>query len=85
MMGVAFEMVRWLGEGLIRWVLDPLFAHLWTPVMLGLFHLWDGTPFLQTIFIGHLINGQIDFTLSMGVCEPACNTDPLAGGIGVQN
>ncbi|MHB9129662.1 MAG: FeoB small GTPase domain-containing protein [Armatimonadota bacterium] len=66
-MGVAFEMVRWLGEGLIRWVLDPLFAHLWTPVMLGLFHLWDGTPFLQTIFIGHLINGQIDFTQSMGV------------------
>ncbi len=66
-MGVAFEMVRWLGEGLIRWVLDPLFAHLWTPVMLGLFHLWDGTPFLQTIFIGHLINGQIDCTQSMGV------------------
>jgi len=66
-MGVAFELVRFLGEGLIRWGLDPLFTYLWMPIMRKLFQWLDGIPLLQSLLIGQLIDGHIDFTQSMGL------------------
>jgi ferrous iron transport protein B len=63
----AFLVVRFLGESLIGYVLDPLFSHLWAPVVLKLSQLMGGGGFPHDILIGKIIGGEVNFVESFGL------------------
>jgi ferrous iron transport protein B len=63
----AFWVIRFIGETLIDYVFDPLFADVWTPVLTKLSALLGGGGFLHNILIGTLINGNVDFVQSFGL------------------
>jgi len=64
---VSFVVVRFIGEGLIGYVCDPLFERLWAPLMMKLSALLGSGGFWHDILVGGLIDGQIDAFQSMGV------------------
>ncbi len=64
---LAFKLVRFVGEGLINYVFDPIFSKLYAPLMMKLSALLGGAGFLHDILIGKLIDGEIDFTQSFGL------------------
>jgi len=63
---VVFQIIRFIGEGLIAVLFDPLFNRLWAPLMMQLSNLL-GTGLVHDILIGRLVEGQIDFVQSLGV------------------
>jgi ferrous iron transport protein B len=63
----VFWVVRFIGEGLINYILDPLFYRFYYPLLLGLDRHLSFSPFLRTILIGHLVDGKIDFEQSLGL------------------
>ena len=63
----AFSLVRFTGESLIRYVLEPGFEILWKPLMMKLSSALGGEGFLHSIVIGKLIDGRIDFVQSFGL------------------
>ena len=64
---IAFFVIRFIGEGLISYVFDPIFEHLWAPLMMKLSGLLGSGGFLHDVLIGKLIDGEIDFFQSFGV------------------
>ena len=62
---LSFTIIRFIGENLISYVFDPLFE-LYRPLVIWVGGLF-GQGFINDILIGNLINGQIDFTQSMGL------------------
>jgi ferrous iron transport protein B len=66
-LAASFFVIRFIGEGLINYVLDPLFNTLWAPVILKLSQLMGGVGFLHDIVIGKLIGGEVDFVQSFGL------------------
>ncbi len=64
---VSFVVIRFIGESLIGYVLDPLFDNLWAPLMTRLSSLLGSAGFLHDILVGKLIDGEIDFMQSFGV------------------
>jgi ferrous iron transport protein B len=62
----TFWFVRFIGEGIINYVANPLFERLWTPVLLKLSALLGGGGFWHNILVGQLIGGQIDYARSFG-------------------
>jgi len=62
----AFLVIRFIGESLIAYVLDPLFNNLWMPVVLKLSHLMGG-GFLHDIVIGKVAAGEVNFVESFGL------------------
>lgn len=63
----SFFVVRFIGEGLIGYLLDPLFENLWAPVLLKLSSLLGGGGFLHSIVIGSVSGGEINFVESFGL------------------
>jgi len=66
-LGISFLVVRFIGEGLIGYVFEPLFERLWAPLMMKLSVLLGSGGFWHDILIGKLFDGEIDFFQSMGV------------------
>jgi len=66
-LAVTFLVVRFIGESLIGYVLDPLFTNLWAPVMLRLSDLLGGSGILHDIVIGKIAGGEVDFVESFGL------------------
>jgi ferrous iron transport protein B len=66
-LAISFVVIRFIGESLISYVLDPLFNNLWAPVLSNLSNLLGGGGFLHNVVIGKLINGQVDFVQSFGL------------------
>ena len=64
---ISFTIVRTIGEGLITYVLDPLFNNVWIPVLNLLTNVIGETGFLHEVLIGNLVNGKIDFGVSFGI------------------
>ncbi|MGB2651448.1 MAG: ferrous iron transporter B [Candidatus Omnitrophota bacterium] len=64
---LSFMIIRFIAEGLIGHVFEPLFDKLWLPVIEKLSGALGGSGFLQEILIGKLIDGQIDFGMSFGL------------------
>jgi len=62
----SFFVIRFIGEGLIGYVMEPLFDKLWAPLMMKLSGLL-GSGFWHDMLIGKLFDGEIDFFQSMGV------------------
>ena len=63
---VAFQIIRFIGEGLIGLLFEPIFEKLWAPSMMRVSDfLGDG--FVHDLLIGKLVDGQIDFVESLGL------------------
>jgi len=65
--GVSFYVIRFIGEGLIGYVMEPLFIGLWSPLMMKLSALLGYSGFWHDLLVGQLIEGEIDFFQSFGV------------------
>ncbi|MCK4546976.1 MAG: ferrous iron transporter B [Candidatus Eisenbacteria sp.] len=63
----AFEAIRFIGEGLIGYVFEPLFETVWAPVMMRLSALLGGGGVVHDLLIGRLVEGNIDFGESFGL------------------
>ena len=63
----SFTAIRFIGEGLINYALDPLFNNLWAPVVLKLSSLTGSEGFLHDILIGKIIGGEVNFVESFGL------------------
>jgi ferrous iron transport protein B len=64
---VAFWIVRFIGEGLINYVANPIFEWLWTPLLMKLSPLLGSQGIWHDILIGKLFDGQIDYLQSFGL------------------
>ncbi|KXA92947.1 iron transporter FeoB [candidate division MSBL1 archaeon SCGC-AAA259E19] len=62
----AFWFVRFLGENLITYILEPLFE-LYRPFAMGLSESIGKTSVIHDILIGKLVNGEIVWEESMGL------------------
>jgi len=63
----TFWFVRFVGEGIINYVTDPLFEGLWTPVLAKLSVALGAGGFWHNVLIGNLIGGGIDYYQSFGL------------------
>ena len=66
-LAASFLAVRGVGEGLIRYITDPLFHRLWEPLMMRLSDALGGSGFWHNVLVGKLSDGTINFQQSMGV------------------
>lgn len=64
---ILFFIIRFIGEGLIAVVVNPVFDGLWYPLMMKLSGILKPYGILHTLLIGQLIDGQIDFGQSFGM------------------
>ncbi|HEX38199.1 MAG TPA: ferrous iron transporter B [Candidatus Cloacimonetes bacterium] len=63
----AFTVIRFIGEGIINYIANPIFDNLWTPLLMKLPHLLGGAGFFHDILLGKLIDGQIAYVESLGL------------------
>jgi ferrous iron transport protein B len=63
----CFLLVRLIGEGLIGYVMEPLFDNLWAPLMMRLSEALGSGGFWHDMLVGKLFDGEIDFFQSMGL------------------
>ena len=63
----TFWFVRFVGEGIIGYVANPVSDLLWTPVLMKLSVVLGGGGFWHNILIGELIGGHIDYYQSFGL------------------
>ncbi len=63
----TFWFVRFVGEGIIGHVTDPLFEWLWTPLLAKLSLALGTEGFWHDILIGKLIGGEIVYLQSFGL------------------
>jgi len=66
-MFAVFKLIRFVGEGLIGSVFEPIFERLWQPLIMQLSSILHPGSFLHFIVIGKLIEGEIDFVQSFGL------------------
>jgi len=66
-LAVSFTVIRFVGESLIGYVMDPLFNTLWKPVMIKLSAALGGHGLAHAVLVGKLFNGEIDFVQSFGM------------------
>jgi len=66
-LAASFFMIRFIGENLIAYVMEPLFEKLWVPLMMRLSDLLGSGGFWHDVLIGRLFDGEIDSLQSMGV------------------
>jgi len=64
---LAFKLIRFIGEGLIGYVFEPLFEKIYTPLMMQLSGLLGSSGLWHDVIVGKLIDGSIDYFQSMGV------------------
>ncbi len=66
---LAFSLwsIRWVGEGLIDTLLDPLYETFWMPLLERLSGSLGGEGLLHYFLIGNLIDGAIDPEQSFGL------------------
>lgn len=62
----TFQLIRFIGEGIIGYITEPLFENLYKPLIMRLSEL-IGPGILHNILIGELIDEKIEFMESMGI------------------
>ena len=63
----SFAVIRFLGESLISYVMDPLFGTLWMPLLERLSATLGGEGLLHSVLIGRLVDGAIHPVESFGI------------------
>lgn len=64
---LTFVLIRFIGESLIRFIFEPFFEQVWSPIMLRLSGLLGQSGFLHDLLIGDLVDGSIDYGQSFGL------------------
>ncbi len=64
---IAFKLIRFIGEGLIGYVFEPIFEKLWAPLMMDLSSILGSGGFIHDILIGKIFAGKIEFFESFGI------------------
>ena len=64
---VSFWIIRFIGEGLIGYVFEPLFEVALMPLYMKLSAALQSHPFIHDILIGKLFDGSINFGQSFGL------------------
>ncbi|MEE9366314.1 MAG: ferrous iron transporter B, partial [Dehalococcoidales bacterium] len=59
--------IRFIGESLITYVLDPIFEHLWTPVVLLFSDLMGGSGIIHAVLLGRIVAGEVNYIESFGL------------------
>ena len=67
----AFKFVRFIGEGIINNVTEPIFLNFYQSILGKMTAHWQEKGFWFHLLIGDLINGRIDFKQSLGVLTTA--------------
>ena len=70
-MFTSFQVVRFIGEGLISRIADPLFFNFYQPLLNKLSLFLGQESFLHHLLIGDLIDSKIDFKQSLGLLTTA--------------
>lgn len=64
---IFFYLVRFIGEGIIRFIFDPFFNYVLIHPLNFISKILSFNNIIHNIFIGQLINGKIDYRLSFGL------------------
>ncbi|PKM99866.1 MAG: ferrous iron transporter B [Elusimicrobia bacterium HGW-Elusimicrobia-2] len=64
---LSFMVIRFIGEGLIAHIFEPVFEKLWGPFIVRALAFLSPGGIAHEILIGKLIDGNIDFVQSMGL------------------
>ncbi|KPK74112.1 MAG: iron transporter FeoB [candidate division Zixibacteria bacterium SM23_73] len=64
---VVFNIIRFIGEGLIGIIFEPIFENLWAPLIMRLSDFLGNQGFIHDILIGKLVEGKISFVESLGL------------------
>lgn len=64
---LAFQVIRFVGEGLIGYAFAPIFEGAYAPLLAKLSEALGSGGFIHDVLIGQLIAGEIDFRQSFGV------------------
>jgi len=62
-----FFFIRFIGESLITYILDPLFNILWSPVVLKISDLLGGSGFFHSVLIGNFTGGEVNYVEAFGL------------------
>jgi len=63
----TFLGIRFIGESLITYVLDPVFERLWTPVVLFFSDLMGGSGIIHEVLLGRIAAGEVNYIESFGL------------------
>jgi len=63
----SFIVIRFIGEFLITYLLDPIFHYLWLPILMKLSIFMGKSGLLHDVIVGKLFDGQINFIESFGL------------------
>ncbi len=66
-LAISYYIIRFVGENLINYVLDPLFHSIWLPLLTKLSVFMGGGGFLHDVIVGKIISGHIHFIESFGL------------------
>ncbi|MFQ6032313.1 MAG: FeoB small GTPase domain-containing protein [Candidatus Zixiibacteriota bacterium] len=64
---VVFNIIRFIGEGLITIFFEPIFESFWAPLMMKLSDLLGNQGVIHDVLIGKLVEGEIEFLESLGL------------------
>ncbi|MCF8009197.1 MAG: ferrous iron transporter B, partial [Halanaerobiales bacterium] len=64
---LTFILIRFIGESIIAYIAEPFFEGPYYSLLIRLSQILEDGSFLHSLFIGQLLNGQIDFEQSFGL------------------
>lgn len=64
---VTFQLIRYVGEGLITYGTEPFFESVYKPIIVRLSHFLTAGSAVHDVVIGQLIDGEVQYLESMGV------------------
>ncbi|MCF7886865.1 MAG: ferrous iron transporter B [Candidatus Omnitrophica bacterium] len=64
---LSFFIVRFVGEGFINYLFNPLFDNFYTPLIMKLSSVLGPGSFLHSLFVGDLIGSSLDYGVSFGL------------------
>jgi len=64
---ITFNLIRFIGEGLIGYIFEPIFEKIWAPLMMKLSFILGSGGFIHDILIGRISAGKIEFFESFGI------------------
>ncbi len=64
---LSFLIIRFIGESLINWVFDPVFHHLWAPIVEQISGWLQGSGMLYEILVGNQKYENIEYLESLGL------------------
>ena len=68
---LTFKVIRFIGEGLITYVTEPLFMNYYQPLLVKLSEFLGSGGIIHDVLVGQLVGGTIDLEQSFGLLSTA--------------